>query len=48
MRWVKNKNFKHHSPAAIFATQDDFPLNVLPSTHALIGKGGNSGGDGGG
>ena len=25
----------------------DFPLKSLPTTHALIGKGGNSGGGGG-
>ena len=34
-------------PVAILLIHDDFPAKALPSTHARIGKGGNSGGGGG-
>jgi len=41
-------SFNAMVPAAIFRIQEDFPAKAFPSTHALIGKGGNSGGGGAG
>lgn len=44
---LKKKTKKHSLPSASLLTHDDLPLNNLPTTQALIGKGGNSGGGGG-